>query len=97
MVYCTKCGTQNPDDAKNCSNCGAPLQPGAYSEYRRPRYQEDMCFGRSGYLWGVFIGLFIVLIGVSSLYGGNIWDRLWPLFIVLVGLAILLNAIFRRR
>ncbi len=97
MVYCTKCGTLNPDDAKNCSNCGAPLNPPAYSQYKRPRHEEDMCFGGSGYLWGVFIGLFIILIGVSSFLGGNIWDRIWPLFIVLVGIVILLNAFMRRR
>ena len=24
MVYCTKCGTLNPDTAINCSNCGTP-------------------------------------------------------------------------
>lgn len=23
MVYCTKCGTQNEDEASNCVNCGA--------------------------------------------------------------------------
>lgn len=25
MVYCTKCGAKNPDDAKVCSQCGASL------------------------------------------------------------------------
>lgn len=24
-MYCQKCGTQNPEGANNCSNCGAPL------------------------------------------------------------------------
>lgn len=28
MIYCTKCGTELPDDAKFCLKCGAPL-PGA--------------------------------------------------------------------
>lgn len=26
MVYCTKCGAQNDDDADHCSSCGASLQ-----------------------------------------------------------------------
>ena len=26
MVYCTKCGTQNEDEASNCVNCGASLR-----------------------------------------------------------------------
>jgi len=25
-VYCTRCGRPNPDDARYCSNCGAPLE-----------------------------------------------------------------------
>ena len=26
MVYCTKCGAQNDDDADHCSSCGASLR-----------------------------------------------------------------------
>lgn len=25
MIYCTKCGQQNADDARGCSNCGQPF------------------------------------------------------------------------
>ena len=55
MVYCTKCGTQNPDDAVNCSNCGAPLRETPNREYRRYRYEEDMCFGGRSHIWGIII------------------------------------------
>jgi len=96
MVYCTKCGTQNPDDAVNCSNCGASLKPAPYKEYRRARYEDDMCFGGRSYIWGIVIGLFIIMIGASSLLGGNIWDKVWPAFIILVGLIIVANAFMRR-
>lgn len=24
-MFCSKCGTQNPDNQVNCTNCGAPL------------------------------------------------------------------------
>jgi len=44
VVYCTKCGTQNPDDAKICRQCGAPLQTVA-GETEQERY-EDECGGR---------------------------------------------------
>ena len=97
MVYCTKCGTQNPDDAVNCSNCGAPLRETPNREYRRYRYEEDMCFGGGGHIWGIIIGIFIILVGVASLLGGNIWDKIWPAFIILVGLVIVANAFMRRR
>lgn len=96
MVYCTKCGTQNPDDAVNCSNCGAPLNPAPYRSYRRYRAEEDMCFGGRSHIWGIIIGLFIVMIGVSSLLGGNIWDKVWPMFIILTGAIIVVNAFMRR-
>ena len=26
MIFCTKCGTQNPDSAAFCQKCGAQLQ-----------------------------------------------------------------------
>jgi uncharacterized membrane protein YvbJ len=95
MVYCTKCGTQNPDDAVNCSKCGAPLNPAPYRSYSRYRAEGDMCFGGRSHIWGIIIGLFIVMIGVSSLLGGNIWDKVWPIFIILIGAIIVVNALRR--
>jgi uncharacterized membrane protein YvbJ len=96
MVYCTKCGTQNPDDAVNCSNCGASLKPASHKEHRRYRYEDNMYFGGRSHIWGIVIGLFIITIGVSSLLGVNIWDKVWPAFIILVGLIIVANAFMRR-
>ncbi len=96
MVYCTKCGTENPDDAVNCSKCGAPLNP-PYRYYRRYRAEEGMyCFGGRSHVWGIIIGLFMVMIGISSLLGGNIWDKVWPMFIILIGAIIVVNAVTRR-
>jgi len=43
MVYCTKCGAKNPDDAKVCSQCGAPLY--SLKEGEQPRKVEKECFG----------------------------------------------------
>ena len=96
MVYCAKCGTQNPDDATTCSNCGASLNPAPYKENRRYRAEEDMCFGGRSYMWGILIGLFIIMIGASSLIGGNVWDKLWPMFIILVGVIIIASAFMRK-
>jgi hypothetical protein len=45
MVYCTKCGTKNPDDATVCSQCGAPLY--AVGEAEGQRRVEGECFGPS--------------------------------------------------
>jgi len=42
LVYCTKCGFKNEDDAKVCAKCGAPLQ---MSRIERRRRSDDECFG----------------------------------------------------
>jgi uncharacterized membrane protein YvbJ len=80
MVYCTKCGTKNPDDAKNCTQCGAPLY--AADETSKERY-EDTCGGRrrtgepykrmehecfgipgGGAIVGIAVGIIILLAGI---------------------------------
>ncbi|MEM1581097.1 MAG: zinc ribbon domain-containing protein [Candidatus Bathyarchaeia archaeon] len=43
MVYCVKCGAKNPDDAKICSQCGAPLY--SLTEGERTRRMDNECFG----------------------------------------------------
>jgi len=45
MVYCTKCGTKNADDATVCSRCGAPLYAVAGGAQQAPVERE--CFGTS--------------------------------------------------
>jgi uncharacterized membrane protein YvbJ len=96
MVYCTKCDTQNPDDAVNCSKCGALLREAPYREYRRYRYESEWYSSSRSHIWSIMIGLFIILIGVASLSGWNIWDKILPAFIILVGLIIIASAITRR-
>ena len=82
MVYCVKCGAKNPDDARVCTQCGAPLyvtgeQPRregrecfgtrrAEEPYRRV---EDECFGLPGgrHVGNLVFGLIILLFGASLL------------------------------
>jgi len=99
MVYCTKCGAENEDEALTCKNCGASLKPPPYRSYTR-RYDEDACFGRrGGSTWVIIFGIFIILVGVTSLLGDIYewasWDRLWPIFIIGIGLLIVFNALRR--
>jgi uncharacterized membrane protein YvbJ len=48
MVYCSKCGIENPDNTINCSKCGAPLNVTPTPEYRRYGWKEEMHFRRHG-------------------------------------------------
>jgi hypothetical protein len=108
LVYCSKCGTQNADDAKVCSNCGAPLYtvgqqyPGSEREhYRRV---EGECFGlpNGGMIAGLVFGIIIILAGLGLFlqetgYIGNFWSVFWPFIIIIFGILILLGALFGRR
>lgn len=83
MVYCTKCGTKNPDDAQVCSQCGASLSEIGGGEQKKrvegecfgPRRRsepyrrvEDECFGLPR--GGAIVG---IAIGLIILLAGLIW------------------------
>ena len=106
MVYCTKCGTQNPETANNCSNCGAPLsapESRPYTRHEWRRYYEDQYgyryhrHGGSGI--GLLIaGIFIILIGLAALTGfWFVWTYFWPIVIILLGIWILSWGLRRNR
>ena len=104
MVYCSKCGTQNPDTNTVCSNCGAPLYtvgqryPGSDREhYRR---MENECFGlpNGGMIVGIVIGVIIILVGLGlflQTYGISI--DVWPFILIIFGVLILAGGIYSRR
>ncbi len=103
VVYCTRCGTQNPDTAINCSNCGAPLavtETKPYSAYERRRYyDEGYGYRRRGSGIGLLImGLFVIIIGVAALIGfADFWQYFWPIVLVLIGVWILTIGLTRNR
>ena len=67
MVYCTKCGTKNEDDARVCIKCGASLETGAFPfrRFERKRVEEE-CFGipKGSTVVGLAIGIIIVFAGL---------------------------------
>jgi len=104
MVYCTKCGAENEEDAVNCASCGEPLREEIRSRSSRRvrrRRDDDLCFGSGGgSKIGIFIGLMIILAGVSELLQGTYawarFDNLWPIPVILLGLFIVYNAYSKR-
>ena len=77
-MYCPKCGSENLGDAILCASCGATLE-GAI-DIRKPvsRARDDqMCFGGSGeMLPGLVIGVIIIIVGVTTVFGGNFGEMM---------------------
>ncbi len=98
MVYCTKCGTQNPDDATVCVKCGASLYGvGEREHYRR---MDTECFGipRGGAVVGIAIGVIIVLWGLiailqeAKVLPSNV--AVWPIAVIIFGILIVIGALY---
>ena len=95
MVYCTKCGTKNEEDAAVCVKCGASLV--ARPPWRRARKRpEEECFGlpHGGAIVGLIIGIIIIIAGVSWLAGIDIEKYFWPLIVVVFGILIVAGALY---
>ena len=103
MVYCTRCGTLNADDATVCTNCGAPLQTAQAKSrpYARRWKREDYreYHRRSGAFIALAIGLIIILIGFGTLLALEYNVRIpWnAVFLVFIGILIIIAGIRARR
>ncbi len=104
LVYCSRCGTLNPDTSTNCSNCGAPLAPvenRPFSRYERRRYyQEQYGYRHQGNGIGLLIaGLFILVLGLAALTGSwaVFWQYFWPIVLILIGVWLLSWGLRRNR
>ncbi|MCW4036530.1 MAG: zinc ribbon domain-containing protein [Candidatus Bathyarchaeota archaeon] len=107
MVYCPECGADNEEEAVYCTKCGAPLKEGAPRvRYARRRGEKDEKaekgekrekeekYEKEGdaRMWGLLVGLLIIIAGVISLletWYWYAWDRLWPALVIVVGLFII--------
>ena len=112
MVYCTKCGTLNPDASTVCSNCGAPLQAaGAQPQdqakpYYRHGHRHDWenweghyeYSRRSGGFAALAIGAIITLIGLSAFAAEEYGvDIPWGgIVLIFIGLLIIVAGIQAR-
>jgi len=92
MVYCTKCGTKNEEDAVVCVKCGASLVARPPWRRERPRPEEE-CFGlpHGGAIAGLVIGIIIILAGLSALLHVDVW----PLVIIIFGVLVVVGALYR--
>jgi uncharacterized membrane protein YvbJ len=110
MVYCTKCGTKNEEDATICAKCGASLAaaPAWRAERRRQEKEEQECFGsrrgkeeqecfglpHGGAIVGLIIGIIIILWGISSIAEIDLGNYFWPFIIIIFGILVVAGAIY---
>jgi uncharacterized membrane protein YvbJ len=96
MVYCTKCGTKNEEDAEVCVKCGAPLVTQPPWRHARQRTEEE-CFGLpyGGAIAGTIIGIIIILVGLSLLPGFDIGRYIGAVLVIIIGILIVAGALYR--
>jgi uncharacterized membrane protein YvbJ len=101
MVYCSKCGTQNPETNLNCTNCGAPLSgapPQGYHSYRHEhRHYEHEHSRRHSGIGLLIAGLIVLALGLTLLYGDwfLFWTYFWPVVLVVLGIWLLIRGLMR--
>ena len=91
MVYCPQCGADNEEDTEFCVKCGAAMYP---VRGMRRREKRDECFGlpHGGAIFGLFIGIIIILWGARELLGWNI--DIGAFAIIIIGLLVVAGAIY---
>ncbi len=52
VVYCSKCGAKNDDDAEHCTQCGATLKVSREKRLERRAEEWGEEFGRRAEAWG---------------------------------------------
>lgn len=105
MVYCSRCGTLNPDTATNCSNCGAPLlsanpqsRPYDWREQRRQYYRQRYGYYRgTGGGIGLLIGGIILLLLALGFFYGAFWQFFGPAVLVIIGVWLIALFYMRNR
>lgn len=98
--FCVKCGAKLKVSAEK--SLEKRLEEGAEEFGKRAeawaenfgRRTEQECFGlpHGGTIFGLVIGIIIILVGVTSLSGIDI--EFWPLIIIIFGLLILGGAVY---
>ena len=99
--FCVKCGAKLKESTEKTWD--KRIEEGAEEFGKRAeawgedfgrRHRERECFGlpHGGAIFGLFIGLMVVLIGVTSLPGIDL--EFWPIIIIIFGILIVAGAIY---
>ena len=88
MVYCTKCGFNNPDEAKYCSKCGADLEVRREESFEKRVEKWGEEFGRQMETVGEEFGKRVEQECFGLPYGRAVVGIVFGVFLILIGLAI---------
>ena len=91
MVYCTKCGTKNEEDAKHCSKCGADLEVSREKRLEKRAEEWGEEFGRRAEEWGEQFGKRVEEECFGLPHGGAIFGLVIGIIIILAGTIFLLQ------
>ncbi len=61
MIYCSRCGKQNPDSASFCESCGAPIKVAIKPQNNNPNDSKSFGFAFLGFLFPL-IGLILYIV-----------------------------------
>ncbi len=88
MVYCTKCGTKNEEDAEYCGKCGANLEVSREKRLERRAKEWGEDFGRRAEEWGEQFGKRAEEECFGLPHGGTIVGAIIGIIIIIVGLSL---------
>ena len=95
-MFCPNCGSQNPDNANNCTNCGTSLNNAAQYQQFYTNNQLNNEYGQQGpmnnnggeqksKLVAGLLGILVGSLGVHDFYLGNTRNGVIKLLLTLVG------------
>lgn len=79
MVYCSQCGSSNPEDAGYCKHCGAPM----------PRPGQTVVIVRNAKSAILALILSLILPGLGQIYNGEVAKGIT--FLIALAISVLLK------
>lgn len=86
MVYCSKCGTKNKENADHCVNCGAILNLAKEKNWEKRLEEGAEEFGRRAETWGESFGKRADEECFGLPHGGSIFGLVFGIIIIIAGI-----------
>ncbi|MBM4241316.1 MAG: zinc ribbon domain-containing protein [Euryarchaeota archaeon] len=82
-------------------HCGADIHPHEHRRHRHMAYERERneCFGipGGGIIVGLIVGIILIIVGLSSIFGIAIDKYFGAIILVIVGILIIVGAFFGLR